>query len=112
MTCMLMYDDKTSLRQYCIKNNYSYNIINRYIMEQGLSVQEAIEKHKKCKGRHDTKAIFFYKGMTLMQYCKKVNLPYPTIRGLVINKNYTIESAIEHILEFRKRKNERKKKKV
>lgn len=112
MTCLLMYDDKTSLRQYCIKNNYSYSVINRYIMEQGLSVQEAIEKHKKCRNRHDTKAIYFYKGMTLMQYCKKINLPYPTIRGLILYKNYTIELAIEHILDFRKRKNERKKKKV
>ena len=112
MVCMLMYDDKTSLHQYCIKNNYNYVIINRYIMEQGLSVQEAIEKHKNCKGRHDTKAIFFYKGMTLMQYCKKINLPYPSIRRLVLYKNYTIESAIEHIIDFRKRKNERKKKKV
>lgn len=50
--------------------------------------------------------------MTLMQYCKKHNLPYPSIRGLVVNKNYTIETAIEHILDFRKRENERKKKKV
>lgn len=111
MVCMLMYDNKTSLRQYCLKNNLSYNIINKYIMEQDLSIPEAIEKYKKCKGRHDTKAVLFYDGMTLMQYCKKNGLSYPTIRGLVIDKNYTVESAIEHILEFRKRKNERKKKK-
>lgn len=112
MVCMLMYDDKTSLRQYCLKNNLSYNIINKYIMEQDLSIQEAIEKYKKCKGRRDTKAVYFYDGMTLMQYCKKNNLCYPTIRGLIVDKNYTVESAIEHVLDVRKRKNERKKKKV
>ena len=112
MPWLYMVDEKTSLLQYCKKHKYCYDCIRRYILYLDLSISEAIEKYKKCKGRRDTKAIYFYNNMTLLQYCKKNNLPYPTIRELVVNKNYTIETAIEHILEIRKRKNERKKKKV
>lgn len=89
-----MKNENMSLREYCIKNNYCYQTIRKYMMELNLSYEEAIERFKRFTGRHDAKTIYKYKGESLMQYCRKHKYNYPTIRAKIVNEGYTIEEAV------------------
>lgn len=96
MTKCLYYmkNENMSLRQYCILHGYCYQTIKNYIVNLGLTYQEAIERHKIYAGCYNTKTIYWYKGESLMQYCRKHKYNYPTIRGKIVNEGYTVEEAI------------------
>ncbi|MBQ8677210.1 MAG: hypothetical protein IJ529_01930 [Alphaproteobacteria bacterium] len=106
--CMLMMDENMSLREYCILHGYCYQTIRKYITELGLSYQEAIERFKRYRGRHDGKTIYWYNGESLMQYCLKHKYNYPTIRFKIVNEGYTVEEAVAYAEKLKQKKDLRK----
>lgn len=105
---MLMMDENMSLREYCILHGYCYQTIRKYITELGLSYQEAIERFKRYRGRHDGKTIYWYNGESLMQYCLKHKYNYPTIRFKIVNEGYTVEEAVAYAEKLKQKKDLRK----
>jgi lambda repressor-like predicted transcriptional regulator len=97
-------DKNMSLHEYCLKNGYCYQTIKNYILELGLTYEQAIDRFKIYRGRHDYKTIYKYNGESLMQYCLKHKYNYSTIRFKIVNEGFTVEEAVAYAEKLKQKK--------
>lgn len=47
---------------------------------------------------------YFYEGKTLSQYCELNNIPYPSIKAIILRKKVSVEEALKHWKEVKSKK--------
>lgn len=104
MVCMLYLHDKhKSLRQYCIEQKYNYQKIREYVVEDGLSLDAALQLYETRKGRRNCKTKYFYKGKPLKDFCIEHNYCYAAVLTKVLYKNLTVDEAVESYSNHKER---------
>ena len=94
-----------SVRKYCKENNINYSTVG-YRINMGWSIEDAINTNKKEAYKIGQKKHkkYFYNGMSVIDYCKKKNIPYRTVLRR-IQKGWNIEDALNTPFSFRIKKN-------
>lgn len=84
-----------SLAQYCREHNLPYYAVIRYVNEQMLTPEMAVEKYL-TSGRGKCEIKYYREGKTLSQWCKDNGLSYNRIMSKVHYGSKTLEEAIQY----------------
>lgn len=87
--------DGAGMLEWCRKNDVIYNTAYKYVTEDGLSVDDACEKAKANRNKAGVKARLFYKGKSLLKYCKEHNIIYMTVWYRHKIRGMSLDEAIE-----------------
>lgn len=90
MTCFRLVGGET-LHHYCVRNKFAYSPIWE-LLDEGYSMEEALETTGKRRGRHNFSKIF-YKGKPLRSICDNARY-YRIYRKMKIYK-MTCEEAVK-----------------
>lgn len=99
MTCFRLASGET-LRSYCKRNKLCYEaLFDR--LDNGMTVEEAIEDYLPRRGRKDNNVKYFYKGKSLAAYFKVGSSAYQQCRKLILD-GMSVEEAVKAVLEKKK----------
>lgn len=103
---IMMYDDTTTLRQYCIQNGYNYRIIASKI-EKGLSIHDAIEEYLDNGQKNPPNNKYEYHGISLSNLLLSYQVDARSVINLM-NEGVPLFDAIS-ITIFRTGKHDKSK---
>lgn len=93
-----------TLKEYCKENNYSYNTVYNYIRERmlediELTMDDAITEAIHSINRYGI--IYYYNGISLVDYCEKNDLNASYVRGTILRKQekYKGQKTLEEIID-------------
>lgn len=84
---MYKLENGQTISKYCKINKIPYDSIWCRITFKNMTPDQAVEDFLSKRDKPHF-CIYYYKGVTLAQYCKKHNLPYQKITDLYRNLNY------------------------
>lgn len=90
MSCF--FYNGSSVRKYCLKNGIDYMRFY-YWMERGQTVEYSLQRAKETAENGTRNVKYFYKGVPLIEYCRKKDLCYNMILKKV-SEGYSIDEAI------------------
>lgn len=106
-----LYYNGMSLYAYCKQHNYLYNTVYNYVINMvnnnpSISYEKAIESAINTIKRYGI--IYYYKGISIVEYCKTHDLREDYIRARILlllqTKNISLEEAIEESISYYERK--------
>lgn len=94
----LMYDDKTSLIEYCVRNKINYRCVYYAITEYGKSIPEAIEYYRINGQELPTKWVYERYDVLLKHLLLNEGIDYQRVLAVMKKKQMPLKEALEHIV--------------
>lgn len=82
-----------AITDWCKANNKPYSTLWRYIALEGLTPEQAVEKHNKKFGERQ-KYKYWWKGVHLRRYCADKGYCYPYIVKQILERKCTLEEIM------------------
>lgn len=95
---VLMYDDKQSLRDYCIKNGFNYSCIYYGMSTYGKTQEEAIQNYKQNGQKIPTTWIFEKYGVLLKHLLLSENIDSSSVVARMRALGISFEESIENYI--------------
>ena len=94
----IMFDETTSLLEYCIKNKLNYNCIYYAITEYGKTIDEAIAYYRTNGQRLPITWIHERYGVLLKHLMLNESIDYKKVLFIMRDRQMSLKEAIEHLI--------------